>query len=111
MSACSSTSEVSTVNKSYEGELDPAITGKPEQGDIFMVDSDSSENVIYAYIEKDSEVTVNEEGNVLNIHFYEPGESEDIAVQTIELNQSPAIDTLNFYINDDEAPLESIIYE
>ncbi|WP_026859856.1 hypothetical protein [Jeotgalicoccus psychrophilus] len=111
LSACSSTSEVSTVNESYEGELPSAVTEKPEQGDIFMVDNDLSENVIYAYIEKDSEVTVNENEDTLEIHFDEPGESEDIAVQMIEFSQGSEIEKFKFYINGVETQLKSLIYE
>ncbi|WP_256440477.1 hypothetical protein [Jeotgalicoccus sp. WY2] len=41
--------------------MHPSITEKPEKGDLFMVENDFSEKVIYAYIEKGSEVSVNEE--------------------------------------------------
>lgn len=76
-----------------------------------MVENDFSEKVIYAYIEKGSEVSVNEEEDTLEIHFNEPGESEDITVQMIEFNQGSDIEMLRFYINGDETSLKSVIYE
>lgn len=76
-----------------------------------MVENDASESIIYAYIEKGSEVTVNEEENVLEVHFDEPSDSEDITLQTIEFNQNPEINTLKFYINGVETSLKSIIHE
>lgn len=108
LSACG-TNEATTVSESFEGELHPSITEKPEEGDLFMVENDSSESVIYTYIEKGSEVTVNKEKNVLEVYFDEPGESEDTSVQTIELNQDSEIDTLKFYINGVETSLKSVI--
>lgn len=110
VSACS-TNETTTVSESSEGEMHPSITEKPEKGDLFMVENDFSEKVIYAYIEKGSEVSVNEEKNTLEIHFNEPGESEDITLQMIEFNQGSDIEMLRFYINGNETSLKSVIYE
>lgn len=110
LSACSG-NEATPVSESFESKLHPAITEKPEKGDLFMVENDASESIIYAYIEKGSEVTVNEEENVLEVHFDEPSDSEDITLQTIEFNQNPEINTLKFYINGVETSLKSIIHE
>lgn len=110
ISACS-TNETTAVIDNSEGEMHPSITEKPEKGDLFMVENDSSESIIYAYIEKDSEVSLNEEDDTLEIHFDEPGESEDIALQTIEFKKDSKIDTLTFYINGVGTPLKSVIHE
>lgn len=110
LSACS-TNEVTTVSESFEGELHPSITEKPEKGDIYMVENDVSENVIYANIEKDSEVTVNEKEDTLEIHFEEPGESEDVTMQMIEFSQGPEIEKFKFYINGVEKQLKTLIYD
>lgn len=110
LSACSK-NEVTTVSESFEGELHPSITEKPEKDDLYMVESDKSENVIYANIEKDSEVTVNVKEDTLEIYFEEPGESEDVTVQIIEFTQGPEVEKLKFYINGVEKQLKTLIYE
>ena len=51
LSACGKNESIN-VSESFESKLHPAITEKPEKGDLFMVVNDSSESIIYAYIEK-----------------------------------------------------------
>ncbi len=110
LSACSS-NEVFEVSESSVDILTESLTDQPEQGDIFLIQNEAGERNIYAYIEKGSEIDVEEaDDNVMDIRFDEPGESDDFILYTIALENDIENQTLNFYINGEETSVE-VIYE
>lgn len=110
LSACSS-NKVSEISESSVDILSESLTEKPEHGDIFLIQNEAGERIIYAYIEKDSEVDVEEaDDSVMNIRFVEPEESDDFILYTIALENDIENQTLNFYLNGEETSVE-VIYE
>lgn len=110
LSACSS-NEVFEISKSPVDILSESLTEQPKQGDIFLIQNEAGERNIYAYIEKGSEIDVEEtDDNVMNIRFDEPGESDDFILYTIALENDIENQTLNFYLNGEETSVE-VIYE
>lgn len=110
LSACSS-NEVSEISESSVEILTESLTEKPEHGDILLIQNEAGERIIYAYIEKDSEVDVEEaDDNVMNIRLDEPEESDDFILYTIALENDIENQTLNFYLNGEETSVE-VIYE
>lgn len=110
LSACSS-NEVFEVSESSVDILSESLTEQPKHGDIFLIQNEAGERNIYAYIEKDSEVDVEEaDDNVMNIRFDEPKESDDFILYTIALENNIKDQTLNFYLNGEETSVE-VIYE
>lgn len=67
ISACRA-KETTTVSEGSGSELPELITEGPEKDDLFMVEKESSENTVYAYVEKDSEVIVHADGNNLTMN-------------------------------------------
>lgn len=110
LSACSS-NEVFEVSESSVDILSESLTEQPKHGDIFLIQNEAGERNIYAYIEKDSEIDVEEaDDNVMDIRFDEPGESDDFILYTIALENNIKDQTLNFYLNGEETSVE-VIYE
>lgn len=111
LSACSDNIGISDVSENSIDILSTSITDKPVHGDIFIIQNKLGEQIIYAYMEKDSEIDVDETyDNVLNIHFKEPGENEDYILYTLEVQGSLENSTINFYLNGEENSAE-VIYE
>ena len=110
LSTCSS-NEVFEVSESSVDILSESLTEQPKHGDIFLIQNEAGERNIYAYIEKDSEIDVEEaDDNVMDIRFDEPGESDDFILYTIALENNIKDQTLNFYLNGEETSVE-VIYE
>ncbi|KKK35417.1 hypothetical protein WN59_00865 [Salinicoccus sediminis] len=115
LAACNSPSEVTGITASgTESTLDlleQNVIEKPERGDVFLIQTESREQFIYAYVENGSEITVNEEDDTLKINFQEPNDGGDTILQMFELQTGDGIESLGFYINETEISVKEVIYE
>lgn len=91
------------------GDSYESFKDNPEPGDIFLIDSQSGDTVVEAYLESGSEFELSKgEENELNISFEEPGESEDYELSSYNINKEDHIDTLNFFLNGEEVSVSVI---
>gem|GEM_PF-5294673 len=115
LAACNSPSEVTGIPASgTESTLDlleQNVIEKPGRGDVFLIQTETREQFIYAYVENGSEVTVNEEDDTLKINFQEPNDGGDTILQMFELQMGDGIESLGFYINETDISVKEVIYE
>lgn len=109
LSGCSDTG-VSNVEEQPVDVLESADIEEPEHGDIFVIETEDTDTTVYAYVETGTEVTVNEDGDTLNVHFEEPGESEELMLHSIDIDVDQEAYTLNFYINGESVNVVAYIY-
>jgi hypothetical protein len=107
LSACNDTG-VSNREEQPVEVLESAGVDEPEHGDIFVIETEDADTTVYAYVETGTEWKVDEEGDTLNVHFEEPGDGEELMLQSIEVDVDPDAYTLNFYINGESADAENI---
>lgn len=106
LSACADNNESSNTSEKALNIVESSLTKEPEHGDVFLIQLESGVQIIYAHVEKDTEVTADEEEDMLNIYFEEPGESDDLMLHSIEVQESTDEEVLNVYINDEEVSVE-----
>ncbi|WP_271398093.1 hypothetical protein [Salinicoccus roseus] len=108
LAACN-TDEATDMSENPVDILPAADTERPEHGDVYLIETSSAEQFVYAYIEENSEVSVDDsQDNVLNIRFDEPDDSEEYVLYSIELDSDQGGETMNFFINDEEVDVEVI---
>lgn len=107
LSACGE-SGVSNGEEQPVEVLESAGVEEPEYGDIFVIETEDAETTVYAYVETGTEWTVDEDGDALNVHFEEPGDSEDLMLHSIDVEVDLDKYTLNFYINGESVEAENI---
>lgn len=112
LSACSITDESSVVTmKDSEEALDLLASTnaeQPKRGDVILFQTESGAQIIYAYIEKDSDISISENESILSIYFEEPDESKNTSLQVLELEMADNVDILHFYINGEETSFETV---
>lgn len=108
LSGCND-SGVSNIEEQPVDVLESANIEEPEHGDIFVIETENGDTTVYAYVERETEVTVNEDGDTLNVHFEEPGEGEELMLHSIDVDVPQEGYTLNFYINGESVKVVSYI--
>lgn len=107
LSGCSETG-VSNVEEQPIDVLSAETEKEPEHGDIFIIETENEETTVFAYVETGTEFKVDEEDDLLNIHFEEPGESEDLMLYSLDLEVDLDRYTVNFYINGESVEAENV---